>query len=125
MRRGYKVIAVLILRLPFPQQLQPAHRVLQSAPVQSQRPNDILLVLLAAAGIQQLPHLETGAYVRGATVVVLQEVVVVFGQVGRGWENGVEFGSYGFLNFAVRGLGLGAEGVSETDGLIVRSWVGG
>ena len=61
--------------------------------------------------------------VRGTLVVFLQEVVIVFGEVGRGGKNGVEFGSDDFLDFAIRRFGLCTEGVSKTDGLFVGSRV--
>ena len=82
MRRGQIVISILIFRFPFLQQLQPSHSVVQTAPIKRQRPNDILLVLLAAARIEKLPRFETGLDVGGALVVLGQEFVVVFDKVG-------------------------------------------
>lgn len=122
-RGSQVVVPVLILCLPFFQQLQPSHRVLETAPFQRQRPDDILLVHVAAAGIQELSGFETRLYVSGTVVVFLQEFVVVFREVGRGRKNRVEFGGDDFLNFAVRWFGLCAEGLSKTDSLFVGGLV--
>lgn len=59
-------------------------------------------------------------------MVLLEEVVVAFGEVGGGGEDGVEFGGDDFLDLAVGWwVGLGGEGVAEADGLFVGGWVGG
>ena len=42
---------------------------------------------------------------RCAVMVVLQEIVVAFGEVGSGWEDGVEFGGDDLLDFAVGRFG--------------------
>lgn len=60
---------------------------------------------------------------RGTLMVFLQEVIVVFREVGSGGKNWVKFGSDNFLNFAVRWFGLCTEGVSKANGLFVGSWV--
>ena len=60
---------------------------------------------------------------RCAVMVVLQEIVVAFGEVGSGWEDGVEFGGDDLLDFAVGRFGLGTEGVAEANDLFVGSWV--
>ena len=82
MRRGQIVNSILIFRFPFFQQLQSSHSVVQTAPIERQRPHDILLVLLAAARIKKLPRFETGLYVGRALVVLGQIFVVVFREVG-------------------------------------------
>ena len=56
-------------------------------------------------------------------MVRLQEIVVAFGEVGSGWEDGVEFGGDDLLDFGVGRFGLGAEGVAEANDLFVGSWV--
>lgn len=125
MRRSQIVTNVLILRLPPLEQLQSFHRIVKTAPLQRQRPDEVLLVLLlaATAGIEEPPHTKVGVDVRGALVVLLQEVVVAFREVGGGGEEGVEFGGDDFLDFAIGRFGLGAEGVAETEGLFVGGWV--
>lgn len=60
---------------------------------------------------------------RSALVVRLQEIVVAFGEVGSGWEDGVEFGGDDLLDFGVGRFGLDAEGVAEANDLFVGSWV--
>ena len=56
-------------------------------------------------------------------MVRLEELVVALGEVGGGWEDGVEFCGDDLLDFAVGRFGLGAEGVAEADELFVGSWV--
>lgn len=58
-------------------------------------------------------------------MVLLQEIVVAFGEVGGGGEDGVELGGDDFLDFAVGWwVGLGGEGVAEADDLFVSGRVG-
>ena len=71
MRGSRIVIPVLILCLPYLQQLQPRHGVLETAPFQRQRPDDILLILIAAARIQKLSGFETRLYMSGTVMVLL------------------------------------------------------
>ena len=56
-------------------------------------------------------------------MVVLEKFVVAFREVGGGGKDRVEFGGDDFLDLAVGRFGLGAEGVTEADGLFVGSWV--
>ena len=62
---------------------------------------------------------------RGTLVVLLQEFVVVFREVGGGGKDWVELGGDDFLDSAIGWFGLRTEGVSEADGFFVGSWVGG
>lgn len=62
---------------------------------------------------------------RGAVVVLLQEFVVVLGEVGRSREEGVEFRVDDFRELVWEWFGKLGEGVTEADGLFVGSWVGG
>lgn len=128
-RRGPVVVQVAVRRLPLRQQLQSRGRVLEGAPFERQGPDEVLLVRVVAAGVQEASRAEAGAHVRGAVAVLVEEVVVAFGEVGGGGEDGVELGGDDLLDLAVGWwwwwVGLGAEGVAEADGLFVRGWVGG
>ncbi len=58
-------------------------------------------------------------------VVLLHEGVVVFAEVGGGWEEGVEFGVENFHGLLWEGRGEGGDGVVEAEDLFVDCGVGG
>ncbi len=128
MRGSYVIMHILGFSLPSLQHLKTSDSIFQTTFFERQRPNDILLVLVAAVGIKQLPYFEASLDVGSGVVMLLHEVVVLFSKICGGGKKGVEFRIDDFHCFGgkrIRGGGEFGDGTLEAEELFVSCWVGG